>query len=356
MELRYGSKEEKQAVYEMYQEIFCDPEAFAEYYFQKIFPENQVLEAVEDHELMGMIHLNPYRISVGAKEYRLNYIVAVAVKKEMRRRGIMAKMLKKCLNDMEKCGQPFTYLMPANRAYYEPFGFEFVMDWHEMTMTGKNYTVDGELISRNGNVSEISAYIRKFLNSCGIYTLPDERFVTGIEAESGAANGGWLEFRKNGCLKGVCTEAYEDDKVYIRYGYSEEPEKMLQLISKRHAGKKIHLTGGNLFLNGSSQPKIMARITSLKSWGNILKGREDFRFCLEVEDPLIEQNCGLFEFQCNHQKISIAKTYKECDAEKILISDLTRVFFGYHAENILQQHPCLRNIVPAGPVNISEEV
>ena len=100
MEIVYQKNKDKQPVYDMYQEIFEDPEPFAQYYFEEIYATNQVILAEEDNKILGMIHLNPYHIRAGKKTYTLNYIVAVAVWKEYRRRGIMAEMLKKCFNDM----------------------------------------------------------------------------------------------------------------------------------------------------------------------------------------------------------------------------------------------------------------
>ena len=116
MEIVYQKNKDKQPVYDMYQKIFEDPEPFAQYYFEEIYATNQVILAEEDNKILGMLHLNPYHIRAGKKTYTLNYIVAVAVWKEYRRRGIMAEMLKKCLNDMHEQQQPFTYLMPANKS------------------------------------------------------------------------------------------------------------------------------------------------------------------------------------------------------------------------------------------------
>ena len=39
---------------------------------------------------------------------------------------------------MHQKKQPFTYLMPADRAYYEPFQFTFVMDWEETEINLSN--------------------------------------------------------------------------------------------------------------------------------------------------------------------------------------------------------------------------
>ena len=73
MEIVYQKNKDKQPVYDMYQEIFEDPEPFAQYYFEEIYATNQVILAEEDNKILGMIHLNPYHIRAGKKTYTLNY-------------------------------------------------------------------------------------------------------------------------------------------------------------------------------------------------------------------------------------------------------------------------------------------
>lgn len=45
MEIVYQKNKDKQPVYDMYQEIFEDPEPFAQYYFEEIYATNQVILA-----------------------------------------------------------------------------------------------------------------------------------------------------------------------------------------------------------------------------------------------------------------------------------------------------------------------
>ena len=45
MELVYDDKSHRDLIFQMYQDIFKDPEKFAEYYFDVIYPKNQVLMA-----------------------------------------------------------------------------------------------------------------------------------------------------------------------------------------------------------------------------------------------------------------------------------------------------------------------
>lgn len=376
MEIIYQTIKDKQPVYDMYQKIFEDPEPFAQYYFEEVYATNQVVLAQEDNKILGMIHLNPYRIRAGENIYTLNYIVAVAVWKEYRRRGIMAAMLNKCLNDMHKQEQPFTYLMPANKAYYEPFQFRFVMDWEETMIDNHDTSYRDNTTDRDHKIVHITAqdyqtikeFLEQFMEQYKIYTVPDEPYLRRLEKESQSGDGGFFACYEDDRLQGVFAESFEEDEVYIRWAYSLEPEQMLNQIKQRHKDKKIYITGGNLS-KGKKVPKIMARITNLEAWGEILQGKNDFTFRILVKDPYIKDQNGVFQFQCLNHKISIQcvatsqdetlKAYTT-DAQEwedeISIDELTQVFFDYDAGQILKEHEYLKDIVPAGPIYISEEV
>lgn len=381
MEIIYQKIKDKRPVYDMYQKIFEDPEPFAQYYFEEIYATNQVVLAQEDNKILGMIHLNPYHIRAGKKTYTLNYIVAVAVWKEYRRRGIMAAMLERCLNDMHKQGQPFTYLMPANKAYYEPFQFRFVMDWEETMIENHNIlyrenTTDKDckiVHTTSEDYQTIRKFLEQFMEQYNIYTVPDEPYLRRLEKESQSGDGSLLAYYEDDRLQGVFAESFEEDKVYIRWAYSLHPEHMLNEMKQRYKDKKIYITEGNLAKGDLTQtkkvPKIMARITNLETWGEILQGKKDFTFRILVKDPYIKDQNGVFQFQCLNHKISIQRTNTSQDEalkaykadaqeweDEISIDELTQVFFDYNAGQILKEHEYLKDIVPAGPVYISEEV
>lgn len=129
MKIQYDTKEYKEEIYRLWQEAFHDSKAFADYYFQQVYADNQVLIAREDKEVLSMIHLNPYEWKWNNRtSLQLHYIVGVATKKSHRRQGYMASCMKQVLQDMAEQKEPFTYLMPANPDYYTPFQFQM---WKE---------------------------------------------------------------------------------------------------------------------------------------------------------------------------------------------------------------------------------
>ena len=114
--IKYLKKEEKVLTKPLYKEAFFeDSDNFVEYYYSEKTKDNRILADIEGTSIRSMIMLNPYTISVFGKKYGLDYIVAVATKKEYKRQGYMRRLLDKVLIDMNSEKVPFTYLIPANK-------------------------------------------------------------------------------------------------------------------------------------------------------------------------------------------------------------------------------------------------
>lgn len=112
----------------LWDEIFDDPKAFADYYFSSVCQKNILLGAYCDNALIGMVHANPYQVTDTKtnRVYDSYYIVGVAVKEAYRRQGIMRQMMQKMLSHLAGKGCPFVFLMPENEKYYESLGFTYI--------------------------------------------------------------------------------------------------------------------------------------------------------------------------------------------------------------------------------------
>lgn len=127
--IRYLKDHEKEITKELYREAFPeDSDAFVEYYYSYVTKNNQILVLEQAGRVCSMLHLNPYRISVGKETVDACYYVAVATGKGFRHQGMMRRLMCRSLQDIRKKGQPFAYLMPADRAIYEPFDFRIVYE------------------------------------------------------------------------------------------------------------------------------------------------------------------------------------------------------------------------------------
>ncbi len=127
MEIRYLSQEEKESSRALYEEVFVEDEkAFVDAYYQIKAADNRILAAIEEGNIVAMLHRNPYTFRFRGKCVRADYLVAVATRQPYRHRGLMRSLLTKALEDMEREKQPFAFLMPADEAIYLPFDFRLM--------------------------------------------------------------------------------------------------------------------------------------------------------------------------------------------------------------------------------------
>lgn len=125
---------EKYITRPLYEETFDhDGKGFVDYYYEDRCFDNKILvdeEADENGELqvVSMVHLNPYRVSLENEVVDAYYIFAVATKKEFRHQGRMAALLKAAKEYAQENKICFFFLIPVDEAIYTPFGFETVCE------------------------------------------------------------------------------------------------------------------------------------------------------------------------------------------------------------------------------------
>ena len=171
--IRYLSGEEKERSRPLYREAFPeDKEAFVEYYYHYVTRDNRILVLEQEGEICSMIHLNPYRLSVKGKPVDAYYYVAVATKKSCRHQGMMRRLLESSLRDLWEEGHPFAYLMPADRAIYEPFDFRIVYEQKKLQLPPEPEKANEAM---NGLFD--------------VYTLRDDRYMEKLQAEERACAG-----------------------------------------------------------------------------------------------------------------------------------------------------------------------
>lgn len=125
--IRYLAEHEKGKSEPLYRAAFPeDKDAFVKYYYSYVTKDNKILVLEQENEICSMLHLNPYTLSVNGTKVDAYYYVAVATRADCRHQGMMRKLLHQSLNDIYREGHPFTYLMPADQAIYEPFDFRIV--------------------------------------------------------------------------------------------------------------------------------------------------------------------------------------------------------------------------------------
>ena len=366
------TEEERKQIYRMYQDIFEDPKRFARYYFSLVYPKNRVLKLEQNGQLASMVHLNPYLLVLDGKQINASYIVAVSTYKAYRRQGMMAALLKKAFEDLKERGELFTYLIPADEAYYTPFDFAFIMDWHQSEWEEEKGTCKSEYEIRKVSKDEYEK-CAAYLNQCrgeqfSLWVHADASYIKQQEAEMESENGGLYFIQKKGIVTGFFACTLEDNRISCTNLWL--PEEMRQkefssLLFQKFGRKKIEVVFGNKREDWGqpvrSVPTVMARILNLEELLKTRKGKKKRELCLSVEDQWIEENQGCFLWQISKEGSQVKRTDQRPEWT-IGIGMLTKILFGYGEwgqelekvpENVLD---FLKQIEPIFEVSITEQV
>lgn len=123
----------------LWEEVFWeDSSAFVDYYYKNKANRNIWLVIRESGEIQSMLALTPYELCIPLPHnctrqgdqtiYPTYYIVGVATRERFRHRGYMTCLLENAFAYMLGQNVLFTFLMPADPAIYEPFGFRYIYD------------------------------------------------------------------------------------------------------------------------------------------------------------------------------------------------------------------------------------
>lgn len=148
-------KREEIFLRELWRECFDDPRTYEDFYFTRVYRKNTVYMINGS----GMLHLNPYLCRICGREKKLHYIVGVGTHISQRRKGIMRRLLKQAFMDMYENREPFTYLMPADVRYYEPFDFFSISERTEMVLEGGKKQPEQLVSGRNVTGTQDILYV-----------------------------------------------------------------------------------------------------------------------------------------------------------------------------------------------------
>lgn len=341
LRLKKLEKDENRRTRPLYEEIFTeDSKDFVDYYYHCKASENEIYvieeydsarEDQDEGEIVSMLHLNPYRLSVCGSEMDCHYIVAVATKERCRHQGMMKKLILTSLGEMYERKEPFTFLMPAAEAIYCPFGFRYMNCRKtaevkrdritELSFRGgsQDLTAAEEsgrfwcTVAGPGDLEALSSFSGQYLeNNYDIYAVRSTQYCERLLKEQVSENGRIVLMKDGSGLAGYFLAP--DKAVYPEDGLVEirEPaarKELLGLLLEAAAGwldscEKIRLLdfGDDLeyvlaeeySADTEDVPLMMGRIVHLETLMESLRTKKQVSFYVIVEDELLVQNSGAY--------------------------------------------------------------
>ena len=309
--IRYLEQEEKILTKPLYQEAFFEDSAgFVKYYYSEKIKDNRILADIEE-SVRSMIMLNPYTISVFNKKYCLDYIVAVATKKEYKRQGYMRRLLDKTLIDMNEIKVPFTYLIPANKDYYLPFDFSFVARKNEYNVDLSDYkksVIRGVKLDIGAAEKILDFISTEVSKSNDVYTYRDIRYFER-ELKEIASENGFINIYLDG----------DDIVAYESFWGIEKVELKERIVASDIATREY------------GKENIMVRITDVAELLSNFRAGKNIDIIVKINDNIIESQNAFFRIEMGKDFAKIGKivntegsSFVEFD-----ISDFTAWIFGY---------------------------
>lgn len=188
---RFLEKKDSPLVEELWDKCFEKKEAaFFRYYFRGYcFLYNRVYGGfTESGELVTMLHLNPYTVSVNGEKISVPYICGVATAEKFRGRHYMGTVLNECCNILRKEGISFVFLVPVAEKIFLPYGFVGV-DYHiqpSLTEIEKNFVLIPCKIDLNNFIDLYGEYIAE-KNGVLRSSIDWHDFLIAIKAENSRA-------------------------------------------------------------------------------------------------------------------------------------------------------------------------
>lgn len=309
--IRYLEQEEKILTKPLYQEAFFEDSAgFVKYYYSEKIKDNRILADIEE-SVRSMIMLNPYTISVFNKKYCLDYIVAVATKKEYKRQGYMRRLLDKTLIDMNEIKVPFTYLIPANKDYYLPFDFSFVARKNEYNVDLSDYkksVIRGVKLDI-GAAEKILDFINTEVSkSNDVYTYRDIRYFER-ELKEIASENGFINIYLDG----------DDIVAYESFWGIEKVELKERIVASDIATREY------------GKENIMVRITDVAELLSNFRAGKNIDIIVKINDNIIESQNAFFRIEMGKDFAKIGKIVNTEGGAfvEFAIADFTAWIFGY---------------------------
>lgn len=334
---------ENQRARKLYEEIFDeDSPAFVDYYFRVKAAENEIFVVEnEKQEILATLHLNPYEMMFCGEKVKTNYIVAVATRADCRHQGMMRSLLQASLQEMYRREETFTWLMPAAEAIYRPFGFRFIYEKNQMTVTAdvlqraetdenwqihSDQEVSGDIFceeAKKEDLAELACFAEKQLSKLAeVYTVHDIAYFEQRMQEVGCEGGSLILIRKEKEICGYFLALKKDREAWEIVVEDAVQKKAFPAVLHWFGTSEEKCTFTAFpqiweqYAQSENVPAIMGRIVHLERFVCCLKIKKEQEWKIRLTDSLIPENNGYFIIKTGIEGGSLIRVENLSEKEK----------------------------------------
>ena len=316
----------------LWEEVFYeDSLQFTDYYFEHKAKLNTGY-VIGEFPYHAMLFRTPYMLHIGDEIREISYIVGVATRKEYRKKGYMRCLLQHSFQEMYQEKQPFTFLMPANPAIYEPFDFRYIYTRDQWKIKDSQSDLKAAEFSNNkiaGSRDRLEgiytvSQLRQEMPQLPIFemlaehanAILKERYSIYVHRDVAYYKRQLEELKAQ---NGDIYVSFEQGRIEGFYLYAKEDEEgFVQEVLKQHPGTFDFIE------KSGEKPIIMGRIIHLEEMMKLVKSQEEKEVVLQVEDSWIKENTGTYRWKIRPWGSEVERLHDETRADfKIHIEELT---------------------------------
>ncbi len=315
-------------------------------------------------KLASQISIYPMQVNIFGRMYKMGGVTGVATYPEYAGQGLMARLMKRALDNMRKNKQSVSMLVPYMIPYYRKKGWEIVSD--KMTYTIR----DTQLPARHdvpGRVERVTTDSPDVMRVHDAFTRMRHGALKRNELE-------WEEYWRweaDDVLVAVYYDAEDQPTGYLVYYIANDVLRIKELVTLNQEARyglwnyiSAHFTmidkvvGSNYtnepmaFLLEDSEiqeeiePYIMARIVDFEAFiarfpFDIIPTHDQLHFV--ISDPVMDCNCGDFSLGFDADgRAALERGGTRGELVHCSIQTLTAMFFGYKRPTYLRRIERLR--------------
>lgn len=317
-----------------------------------------VLGWFDKHKLVSQVMVYPFEVNIHGVKYAMGGMTGVGTYPEYAGFGLVSSLILESLTRMKERGQTIAYLFPYSIPFYRKKGWEIISDVIDYkirdTQLPKAYPVHGRTMREDLDHLDIRRVYEKYAakTNAALYRNKlawEERFrwesedlSAAIYYESTDDPTGYLFYKVEGEV------FYIKEMVYL----NEDARRGLWNFIRAHFSMvydvkgRIHTSETLAFLleDGEIEQRIspyyMGRIVDVKPFlmKYPFKMKPNQFLVLNVEDPLLEWNCGSFTITSDSAgKINVEYGERVAEGVSLSIQTLTTMLMGYKRPDYLRK-------------------
>jgi len=305
----------------IYKESFEDTPDFIEFFFNKVYHEDEAIMLDIDNTPVSALLLHRYSMNFHGKNLPVGYICAAATARRMRGRGYMSELILESIRRSYDNGDFLMTLVPANSAlyrYYSKFGFSSVFFISEERYASAHKFDDGggifsfDIPPTDSRVKDKFQILSNLRQNSVLHGPDDFDIIVG----DNELDGGEIISAYNilaGTIDAVAVAIPCCDMINIREILSVSSiarEALLAEISKRFGNLPIRIitapdNNGNVPIEIHGMGRIVDVRTTLEA---IASESPDFSAAFRVHDNQLAQNSHTYII--NNGTVEINDSYK----------------------------------------------